>query len=158
MIQLLRIFTIGAVLAAGTSQAWAQDAQAEKTIIANERAVNDAFAKGNVAGFKEHVAVEGYAIDSMMGRAPVADLVKDFANLTKDLKLSSWDITESKVQWIDANTAVHTYKWTGAGTHQGQPVPSPAWASTVWTKKNGKWVAMFHQESVSMPPAPAQKK
>jgi hypothetical protein len=75
--------------------------------------------------------------------------------MTKETKMSSWDISESKVQWVDANTAVHTYKWTGKGTYQGKPIPSPVWASTVWTKKSGKWNAVFHQESPE--PAPAKK-
>jgi hypothetical protein len=152
----LRVLMIGVAIAAGVGYVRAQDAQAEKTIIANERAVNDAVAKGTVAGFKQHVAADGWAIDPMTGRAPVADFIKDFAAMTKDMKITSWDITDSKVQWVDANTAVHSYKWTGKGTYQGQPVPSPTWASTVWTKKNGQWMAVFHQESIP-PPAPPAK-
>ena len=152
MMRLIQVLVAGAIIAGGTTAAGAQDAQGEKTIIANERAVNDAVAKANVAGFKEHVALDGWAIDGMMGRAPVADFVKDFPAMAKDMKIASWDITESKVQWVDANTAVHTYKWTGKGTYQGQPIPSPSWASTVWTKKNGKWIAVFHQESLLTPP------
>ena len=159
MKKLIRVL-IAVTLAAGwSSAAWAQDAQAEKTIIAAERAVNDAFAKGSAAAFKEHVLVEGWAIDAMMGRAPVADLVKDFAAITKEMKVSSWDLSDSKIQWVDANTAVHSYKWTGKGTYQGQPMPEMNWCSTVWTKKSGKWMAAFHQETVPMPgAAPAPKK
>jgi hypothetical protein len=40
-----------------------------------------------------------------------------------------------------------SYKWTGAGTFQGQPMPGTVYASTIWTKKGDKWVATFHQES-----------
>ena len=125
----------------------AQDAQAEKTIIANERAVNDAFAKGDSAAFKALVAADGWAVDSVIGRAPVADMLKDFAGLTKELKITSWDITESKIVWVDATTAIHSYKWTAKGTDHGKPLVSPVWASTVWTKKSGKWMALFHHES-----------
>jgi hypothetical protein len=151
-----RVSTLAALVlvAAWPAASWAQNAEAEKTIIANERAVNEAVVKGNLAGFKEHVATDGWAIDSMTGRSPVSDFVKQFDTMTKEMKVSSWDISESKVQWVDANTAVHSYKWTGTGTYQGQPVPSPVWASTVWTKKGGKWTAVFHQESVAMPMPP----
>ena len=131
----------------------AQDATAEKALIANERAVNEAVAKGNLAGFKQYVAADGWAIDPSMGRASIADFVKGFDAMVKDTKMESWDISDSKVQWVDANTAVHTYKWTGKGTYKGQPIPSPTWASTVWTKKNGKWSAVFHQESPEASPA-----
>ena len=46
---------------------------------------------------------------------------------------------------------VLTYKWTGTGTYQGQPIPSPTWCSTVRSNKNGKWLAVFHQETLVMP-------
>jgi hypothetical protein len=150
--KLVRILMAGALIAGGTSYAWAQDAQAEKTIIANERAVNEAFAKGAIAAFKEHVAAEGTAVDAMMGPMTVAGMIKEFDAMAKDTKIASWNISDSKFQWIDANTTVHMYKWTGKGTYKGEPIPSPTWASTVWAKKNGKWTAMFHQET-PVPPA-----
>jgi hypothetical protein len=86
----------------------------------------------------------------------VAEFVKNFEAMTSDMKLASWNLSDSKVQWVDANTAIHTFKWTGAGTYKGEPIPSPIWNSTVWTKKNGKWTAVFHQESAGMP-EPAKK-
>jgi ketosteroid isomerase-like protein len=143
------IVIAGALLCAGTGEVRAQDAQAEKTIIANERAASDAFNKGDVKAFTAVVSTDGWAVDSAMGREPVANLVKDFAAITKELKISSWDISESKVQWVGATTAIHSYKWTGSGTDHGKPVQSPVWASTVWTKKDGKWMAVFHQESAA---------
>jgi len=143
----LTAMALSGLLCIGTGIAAAQDAQAEKTIIANERAVNDAFAKGDSAAFKALVAADGWAVDSVTGRAPVADMLKDFAGLTKELKITSWDITESKIVWVDATTAIHSYKWTAKGTDHGKPLVSPVWASTVWTKKSGKWMALFHHES-----------
>jgi ketosteroid isomerase-like protein len=143
----LTAMVLSGLLCIGTGIAAAQDAQAEKTIIANERAVNDAFAKGDSAAFKALVAADGWAVDSVIGRAPVADMLKDFAGLTKELKITSWDITESKIVWVDATTAIHSYKWTAKGTDHGKPLVSPVWASTVWTKKSGKWMALFHHES-----------
>jgi ketosteroid isomerase-like protein len=152
MMKLLRILMAGAIIAGGTSYAWAQDAQAEKTIVANERAISAAFAKGDAAAFKEHVAGDGWAIDPMMGLMSVADFLKGWDAMVKDMKIASWDITDSKVLWVDANTAVHSYKWTGQGTMSGQPIPSPTLCSTVWTKKSGKWSAVFHQETLVPPP------
>ncbi len=129
----------------------AQDAQLEKTLMANERAINESVLKGDTAGFKQHVDTTGWAIDSMMGRMPVAEFVKGLPAMSKDMKMASWDISDPKMLQVDANTVVLTYKWTGTGTYQGQPVPSPAWASTVWTKRSGKWTAVFHQESLASP-------
>ena len=146
--KLVRVLMVGMLIAGGVTTIRAQDPAAEKAIVANERAINEAIGKGNLAGFKEYVALDGWAIDSMSGRGSIADFVKGFDAMVKDTKMSSWDISDSKVQWVDANTAVHTYKWTGNGTYKGQPIPSPVWASTVWTKKSGKWTAVFHHESL----------
>jgi hypothetical protein len=150
----LTALVIAGLLCVGAGTAVAQDAQTEKAIIANERSVNEAFATGNPAAFKALVAADGWAVDSVMGRAPVADMIKDFAGLTKELKITSWDITDSKIVWADASTAIHSYKWTAKGTDHGKPIVSPTWASTVWTKKGGKWVAVYHHES----PVPADAK
>ena len=153
------VVTVGALaLVVGAAAHLAgQDAAAEKTILANERAISEAVAKGNLAGFKEHVAADGWYIDPMAGRASVAEFIKGFDQMTKEMKVSSWDITDTRAIWVDANTAVLTYKWTGKGTYQGMPLPSPVWASTVWAKRGGKWVAVYHQETHSMPPPPAPK-
>jgi hypothetical protein len=150
-----RILMIAAAMsAAATIYVNAQDAQAEKTLIANERAIAGALAKGNLAGFKQHVAADGWSIDSMGGRMSVAAFIKDFDTMMKDMKVTSWDISDTQTIWAGADTAILTYKWIGAGTYQGQPIPSPVWCSTVWTKRAGKWTAVFHQESLSMPMPP----
>jgi hypothetical protein len=149
---------IGTLAIVGTAAgAAAQDAATEKQLLANERAISEAIAKGNAAAFKEHVAAEGWYIDAMAGRASVAGFLKEFDKLAKELKVASWDLTEPRTHWVDANTAVLTYKWVGKGTYQGQPMPSPVWCSTVWAKRGGKWMAIFHQETNPMPPPPPPK-
>jgi hypothetical protein len=149
---------IGTLAIVGTAAGAAvQDAATEKQLLANERAISEAIAKGNVAGFKEHVAAEGWYIDPGAGRASVAEFLKGFDQLTKDLKVVSWDLTEPRTHWVDANTAVLTYKWVGKGTYQGQPMASPVWSSTVWSKRGGKWMAIFHQETNPMPPPKPKK-
>ena len=146
---LVTVIGIGCASAAFLS---AQDAQAEKTLVANERAINAALVKGDLATFKQHVAADAWSIDPMGGRTSVAEFLKGFDAMSKDMKIESWDITETQTQWVDANTAILTYKWTGQGTYQGQPIPSPTWASTVWHRRGGKWTAVFHQESAGMQP------
>jgi hypothetical protein len=127
-------------------------AAAEKQIIANERAVLDAFAKADAPGFKRHLSPDAFGIDPMMGMVKVADWEKSL----KDVKVENWDIDTTQVHWIGDDAAILTYRWTGKGTFQGQPIPSPAWASTVWVHRDGAWRALFHQESVAVP-APAKK-
>jgi hypothetical protein len=134
-----------------TAPAASGNAQAEKTLVANERAVIEAVAKADAAGFKQHVAAESWSIDPMAGRMSTAMFLEQFDQMAKDMKMTSWDITDVQTLWVNPNVAVLTYKWTGQGTYQGQPIPSPTWASTVWARRNGKWVALFHQESAAPP-------
>lgn len=121
----------------------------EKALIANENKVNDAVAKSDKAAFSALVAADAWSVDGMG-----ATKVSDFAATLDQMKIKTWKISDEKVAWIDANTAVVTYKWTGSGTYQGQPIPPATYASTIWTKKGDKWVAVFHQESEAAKTAP----
>jgi ketosteroid isomerase-like protein len=116
----------------------------DKAVIANERKLNDAVGKGDKAAFLAMIAPGAWMADEN-GFMKVADLAATF----EQLKIANWTIADEKVLWADANTAIVTYKWTGSGTYQGQPVASPTYASTVWAKKGDKWVALYHQESAA---------
>jgi hypothetical protein len=120
----------------------------EKALIANETKINVAVEKHDAAGFNAIVASDGWTVDPM-GPSPASDFAKMLPKIQVE---PGWKITDTKVLWIDDNTAVLTYKWTGKGTMDGQPFPSPTWASTVYTKRGAKWTAVFHQETESAPP------
>jgi len=132
----------------------ADRAAVEKSIAAMEQKINDAFAKKDVAGMKANIADDAYAIDPTGGN-PVAEFFKQLP--TMDVKLTDVKLTDFKYHWVDANNVVLTYTWTGKGTVMGQPALSPTFGSTLYTKRNGKWVAFFHQETTAMPAPPAAK-
>lgn len=117
----------------------------DKALIANERKIADALMKKDKAAFTALVPGDSWTLDGngLMKASEIA------ATLDQ-LVINSYTISDEKVSWVDANTAVLTYKWTGAGSFAGQPFPSTVWASTVWTKKGDKWVAAFHQETEAL--------
>jgi ketosteroid isomerase-like protein len=129
------------------AQAPPDRAAVEKTIMANEIKINDAFAKKDVATMKSMIADDGAGID-MTGFAPVAELFKQLP--TMDVKISESKLSDFKYQWVDPNTVIVIYTWTGKGTFMGQPVPSPVYASSVWAKRSNAWRAVFHQETPAM--------
>jgi hypothetical protein len=140
---------------AATLAAQKQDRAAdEKQIIACEHAVLDAFAKGDTAGFGNRLAPEAFGIDGDMGLVSAADWEK----MSKEIKLKSWGMDQTKVHWIGGETAILTYQWSGKGTMSGEPVPSPTWASTVYVRRGGKWLPVFHQETPGTTPQPKAKK
>lgn len=114
----------------------------DKTLIANERKVVDAIAKGDKAAFQSLVTPTAQSAD---GRG--FGKVSDFIAMLDQVKVASWTMSEEKVTWVDPTTAIVTYKLTAAGTVQGQPMPSTVYSSSVWTKKGDKWLAVFHHES-----------
>lgn len=124
-----------------------------KQIEAMERALNAAVQKGDVNAFKANLAEDAVSMDGN-GPMPVAEFLKMF----NQFKIASFAIDQAKVTFLNDTTAVITYRWTGKGTMMGQPVPSPTWSSTTWVKRAGKWVAVFHQETVATPAPPPVKK
>jgi len=143
-----------ALAVSATAQAPNHAAQ-EKVILANEMAVNVAFSKGDSSTIQKHLLPDGVGVDPT-GGAPVSEMLKMLGEMKVE---PGWKIDSSKFLWLDDNTVVHMYKWTGKGTMMGQPMPSPTWSSTVWVQRGGQWKAGFHQETtaVAPPPPPAKK-
>ena len=146
------LLAMTAVPALVQAQAGGGHAAIEKQIIANERAINDAIAKGDMKTFHANIASDAVGIDPG-GISKVN--APDFDKMLLASKIQSWNIDGSQFYWIGDTTVVHMYRWTGKGTYDGHPIPSPTWASTIWTNKGGKWMAAFHQETTAMPAAPA---
>ncbi len=119
----------------------------ERALVANERKLYEAVVNGDKATFSSLVSSDGVAADSS-GFVPT----KMFASVLDQIKVTKWDIVNPQVIWIDPTSAVVAYVWTGAGTFQGQPLPAKAFASTVWTRKSGKWLAVYHQQTSAAKP------
>jgi hypothetical protein len=124
----------------------------EKTLIANETKVNDAVMKHDVATFNSLVAGDAVSAD-MGGFMKVADFVKSF----DQVKIATWHMMSPQVIWADDKTALVTYTWMGKATYMNQPMPEMVYASTVWTDRNGKWMAVFHQETGAALTPPPKK-
>ncbi len=69
------------------------------------------------------------------------------ADALEQFKVSKWDIINPRVTWLGNDAAVVRYAWTGTGTFHDRPLASTSLASTVWTNRNGKWLAVHHQQT-----------
>ena len=114
----------------------------EATLIANERALQDAVARADKASFQSLVLPEG-VWTTKRGFVALNLLV----NGLDSFNITEWDIVNPHVTWLDTDSAVLLYVWRGAGTLDNQPLASTSLASTVWTRRNGKWLAVHHQET-----------
>lgn len=129
---------------------------AETTITDQEKKVWDALKAKDMDAFGALLAADMVYVssDGISDKQGTIAGVKGF-NPT-EVTLADW-----KVITIDKDAAVVTYTLTAKGTAGGQPIPAtPTRASSVWIKRDSKWVAIFHQDcevntAAATPPAAA---
>ena len=139
---LVMVSILGATVPPVRVVAQADDkAAAERVLIDSERKINDAVVKGDKSRFLALVAKDGLWV-SGGGFVPVTL----FVDALDQIELTRSDIVNPQVLWVNPTTAVVVYAWTGTGSIMDQPF-KPKVASTVWTKRGDKWVAVYHQES-----------
>ncbi len=114
----------------------------DDALVANERALQNAVAKADKAAFQSLVLADGVWATSS-GFIPM----KLLADGLDDFQLTKWDMVNPHVTRFDENSAIVLYAWTGTGTVHNQPVASTILASTVWTRRGGKWLAVHHQRT-----------
>lgn len=142
------VVTLGAVLLAlavtQARQTGGTDVRqsAEKAIIANERALYDSVAKADKAAFQSLVVREGIWTTST-GFVPVHLLADGLGSF----HIRKWNLDNPRVFWLDDNSAFVLYTRTVDGRFGDEGLAPTALASTVWTRRDGGWRAMFHQES-----------
>jgi hypothetical protein len=122
----------------------ADHAALDKALIANEHKILEAIAKHDKAAFGALMAPGSMAADETGFMT-----TESFVPMMDQVDMPTWKTSDEKALWVDPNTAILTYTWTGTGSMQGQPFKSPTYASTVWTKKSGKWLVVYHQETVA---------
>jgi len=115
---------------------------ADAALIANERALLDAVAKGDKAAYLSLVLPDG-AWGTSQGFIPLHLL----AGGLESFRLTKWDIVNPRVTWLDNDSAVVVYTLDGSGTFQNRALSPLTLASTAWSKRNGKWLAAHHQET-----------
>jgi len=85
---------------------------------------------------KEYVGVDAEGTKDL--EAEVGDMAKN--------DLRSYSFADVKVVFPSANIAVITYTATTQGTSRGQESSGAYNSASVWSKQNGKWLAIFHAE------------
>lgn len=73
----------------------------------------------------------------------------------KDLELTEYNLSDWKMLPIDKDAAIITYKATAKGTYKGEAIPpGPYYEAAAYVNRNGEWVAIYYQETLSKPPMP----
>jgi hypothetical protein len=114
----------------------------DEALLANERALHAAVAKADKAAFTSLVLPEGVWANNQ-GFIPLNLL----ENGLDGFLVPKRDIVNPRVTRLDESSAIVLYSLVEAGTFQDRPLGQATVASTVWTRRNGKWVAALHQET-----------
>jgi len=61
--------------------------------------------------------------------------------------VNSYTVEKFSLTIFDANTALLTYHAAQDTTCNGNPVPSPVWVSSLYVKRNGRWLNALYQQT-----------
>ena len=112
-------------------------------VIANEKAVWDALKSKNYDGFAGALASESIEVEpnGVWDKAATMKMIRGF-------DFAKAELSEFKAVPFDSDASLVTYKVKFPG-------PEPAeYHSTIWAKRDGKWMAVFHQGTPASSAAP----
>jgi hypothetical protein len=125
----------------------AKAAPALDTLMAQEKAANEAYMKGD-GQFFENLLSDKFAMNNMGVKSSKADAVKMISQVKCDVK--SVNVDDGKLSKIDDDTYAVVYKITGDGscTYEGKKeAMSPTRSGTVWIRSGDKWQPIWHGET-----------
>jgi ketosteroid isomerase-like protein len=119
-----------------------------------DKKANEAFYKGDSKFFEGFLGDKFvmYEAGHKMDRAALLKMVAE----TK-CEVKTWSLEEPEMVVVDPDTAVIVYKSNFDGTCNGQKMPSPMRAASVYTRSGDKWVGAYHAETPIMDPKSPQK-
>ena len=116
-----------------------RSATKEAIIVKLEKSVTDAFKNKQTNLFKQHLDPEFNAID--------AEGIKDADAEVEDMQktdLRNYSFADMNVTLLSPKMAIAKYKVTTQSTSSGRDTSGTYYATTVWTKRGGKSLAVLH--------------
>jgi hypothetical protein len=123
----------------------------EADMIAKEKASWDAFKRKDADAFKKMLAPE---YTEITGNG-VRDLAATVSGMN-DVNFTDVTFADWKMTTIDKDLVLLTYTTTQKGTYKGEAFDGPYRHAAAWINRNGEWLAIYFQETMSMtaPAAP----
>jgi Domain of unknown function (DUF4440) len=119
-------------------------AQSQKTIIATEKKLWEAWKNKDVKPFRANLAADGLQVGET-GVGTKAQILKSMEG--SDCEVRSYSLSDITVVFLASNVALMTYKGTQDATCAGQTIPPAIWASSTYILRGGRWLAASHQET-----------
>jgi ketosteroid isomerase-like protein len=121
----------------------AQDVKSEVTSI--EKSLWEAWKNKQTDAFREHLADNSVGVGPMGVTAGKDKAIQEMT--ANPCEVRSFSLSDWQVHEITPETVIVTYKAKQDATCQGNKVPTDVVASSVYVKKDGKWLAASHFET-----------
>jgi Domain of unknown function (DUF4440) len=147
----LLLATTLAALSSATANAapFADDAQVQAALTDLETRSWVAW-KGHDGKYFENFLSDDHVEVGFGGPAGKAAIVAGVAG--PSCTVESYTLGPMQYSRVSADTAVLIYRAAQTTKCGGQPVPSPVWATSVFVKRDGKWLNFLYQHTPAAPP------
>lgn len=119
-------------------------------LVAQEQMIIDAIKKRDANAFKSYVDMDATVIGGD-GIHKVSEIIPML--FSPDLSFTTYTLDEPQVKMLVKDTYMLTYKSTVATSYKGKSESGTSFESTIYMRRAGKWVAIFHQSSEMEKPA-----
>lgn len=119
----------------------------EKALQGKEQSLWQAWKDHNTKPFTEDVAENSINIAGGAMEKGKQQIVNEVGNTS--CTVNSFTLSDFSFVWINKDAVILTYNASQDVTCGGKKQPDKIIASSIWQKKDGKWVSPFHQESTA---------
>jgi hypothetical protein len=126
------------------AQSQSNDQNVKETLIKLEKESWEAW-KNHDAAFFEHFLSDDHVEVGFGGPGNKAMVVASVASPACSVK--SYSVDKFEVTMLGSNTALLTYYASQDTTCKGTAVPSPVWVSSLYMKRDDKWLNVVYQQT-----------
>jgi hypothetical protein len=120
----------------------ANESSMEQEIVSKEQEGLEALKKGDVPRFAGLTANEAVFVDSS-GPADKDRVVRNVNGFT----LEDYSMSDIRFVQISPNAGLIAYKIAEKGNSHGKEFTAQAYVSSLWTRRDNKWLCLFSQET-----------
>ena len=140
------------------AQTTGKDQAVTKELLNMERQFWEAWKTNDVKPYEEHTLPGSFGI-GVEGLGMRDDMLQNMRSQPNPCKVNTYTVDDASARLMNLGRDKYlvAYKATVDAMCGGQKIPDTWWASTIWEKKDGKWMGLFHQETPVMMPPPGQQ-
>ena len=124
------------------------DDDVKSTVTSIEKSLWEAWKNHQTQPFEEHLASNTVSVTPngmVTGKEAVIKEMTTSPCEVRDFSLSDWQVHQ-----MSADTVIVTYKAKQDATCRGNKIPTDVMSTSVYVKKDGKWMAASYQETPVM--------